>query len=135
MFAVETGARRIYSSTALQPAAPLATDWIQNATNYYVHGFVINPEIERRMPGLQNHIPELFNSFPDKTYFQTAFQAVALAHLARVNQMNPEHHHKARTLHQKAVREFRVALDDLVEARSATALMTTELLWQYDVSY
>jgi hypothetical protein len=51
-----------------------------------------------------------------------------------VNRMGPEHLRRAQRLHGEAIRGLRIALSDETEARSSMALMTTELLWQYDVS-
>jgi hypothetical protein len=72
---------------------------------------------------------------PEAGYFQHALRAVAQAHLVRVNQLSQEHILEARTSHHTAIRDLRVALNDITEARSATALITTELLWQYDVRF
>jgi hypothetical protein len=131
MFVVETGSGRMFTSTTPQPTAPLATDWLQNAVNHYVQNFVITPDCG--LPGLHDNLPHLYTLSPDKVYLQSALQAVALAHLSRVNRMGSEYFFKAQRLHSNAVVHFRNALNDDVEARSATALMTTELLWQYDV--
>lgn len=136
LFIVETAdgnCERSYTSTAIQPCAPLATDWLQNAVNHYVFNFVITPDCG--LPGLQNDMPQLYTAFPNTMYFQHALQAVALLNLARINQMDREYLMKARVLHHKAIQGLRVALSDGIEARSATVLMTTELLWQYDVRY
>lgn len=83
---------------------------------------------------MYNEVPQLCTSSSDKCYLQSAFQAAALGHIARVNRMGPEHLQRAQLLHGEAIRGLRTALYDETEARSATALMTTELLWQYDVS-
>lgn len=135
MFVVETGGgrQRMFTSTTVQPSAPLATDWIQNAVNHYVHNFVIKPE--GGLPGMHNVIPQLYSSCQSRSYLQSAIQAVALGHLARVNRMSSQYLRKAQVLHNDAVQSLRVALDDVTEACSATAMMTTELLWQYDVRY
>ncbi|KAH7396732.1 hypothetical protein DE146DRAFT_48063 [Phaeosphaeria sp. MPI-PUGE-AT-0046c] len=131
MFVVETGSQKIYTSASPQPSAPLATDWLVNAVNHYVQNFVL--QAENGLPGMYNEVPRLCTLSPGKEYLQSAFQAVALCHIARVNRMGPEHLRKAQRLHGEAIRGLRTALNDEAEARSATALMTTELLWQYDL--
>lgn len=123
---------RTYTSANLPPSAPLATNWLDSAVSHYIHNFVITSD--RGLPGLHDNIPRLYSAFPDRVYFRNAVQAVALAHLARVNQMGSNYLRSAEKLHANAVRLFRLALNDNTEARSATALMATELLWQYDVS-
>jgi hypothetical protein len=131
LFVIETGSGRTYTSTTLPPSAPLATDWLQHAINHYVHNFVIRPDCG--LPGLYDDVPQLYTSFPNTMYLQRAVQAVALTHLAHVNQMGSAHLLRAQRLHGDAIQCLRVALNDDAEARSATALMTAELLWQYDV--
>jgi hypothetical protein len=122
---------RTYTSTTPQPSAPLATDWPQNAVNHYVSNFVVSPKFG--LPGLHDDLPRLYSLSPKKVYLQSALQAVALAHLAHVNRMSSELILKAQRLHSNAIMLLRTALNDDVEPRSATALITTEMLWQYDV--
>lgn len=132
MFVVETGSQKIYTSASPQPSAPLPTDWLENAVSHYVQNFVL--KAENGLPGMYLDIPQLYTLSPEKGYLQSAFQAVALGHIARVNRMGPEHLRRAQRLHGEAIRGLRTALNDEIESRSAMALMTTELLWQYDVS-
>lgn len=132
MFVVETGSRKIYSSATPQPGASLPTDWLENAVNHYIQNFVL--KAEHGLPGMHNEVPKLYTSSPANGYLQSAFQAVALGHIARVNRMGPEHLRRAQQLHGEAIRGLRAALSDEAEACSSRALMTTELLWQYEVS-
>ena len=131
-FAFGTGSSRTFSSSSPPViAAPLATDWVQNAVSHYFHHFVVDP-IDG-LPGIHENIPRLYAMHPNKTYLQCAVQAAAMANLARVNDMGPDGLLSALRLHGEAISGLRVALDDDAERGSAAVLMTTDLLWQYDV--
>jgi hypothetical protein len=121
----------MYTPAAPQPSTALATDWIQNAVNHYIHNFVIKPA--SGLPGFHAEVPHLYTYSADKTYLQSALQAVALTHLARMNRMGTDHLRRAQRLHGDAIQRLRTALSDDTEALSDSALVTTELLWQYDV--
>lgn len=56
-----------------------------------------------------------------------------MANLAWVKRMNPEYWIQAQALYGTALRHFRNALVSVAEAGSEIALLTTELLIEYDV--
>ena len=131
-FALETGSAKTFlSSSPPAIAAPLATDWVQNAVSHYFHHFVLDPVGD--LAGLHEDVPRLYAMYPNKTYLQCAVQATAMANLARVNGMDPDGLLRALRLRGEAMHGLRVALDDDAERGSATVLMTTDLLLQYDV--
>lgn len=115
------------------PSAPLATDWEANAVNHYIHHFVVAPQDE--LPGMHESLPDLYVRYPQATYLQSAVRAVAMAHLARVLKMGPEYTSIAQSSYGRAIHSLRRALDDDAEKRSTTALMTTELLSEYEVCF
>jgi hypothetical protein len=129
-----TGAK-VVSTTALpQPKVPrLTTSWMQNAINHFMHHFVLRSE--NGLSGIHDSLPTLYIQNPGTTYLCSIVQAIAMANYARVNQMGPEYLSWARRLYGGAVQALRTALDDNAERASAVALMTTELLSEYDVRF
>ena len=128
-FIVDTPDSGRYITSAPTKAPP--TDWMINAVNHYAFKFVLGPIA--RAPGIHDSLPRLYMQSASVAYFQSAFQAVALALLARATQMSNTYSVRAEKLYGKAIRGLRVALNDETESVSATALMATELLSQYDV--
>lgn len=122
--------RTFTSSSPLLLVKP-ETDWVQNAVSHYFRHFVVDPA--DGLPGIHDQVPWLYSHYPDRVYLQSAVQAVAVASLARVKRMGSSHLLKAQQLYGEAVRGLRFALGDAIESRSASALVTTELLSQYDV--
>lgn len=82
---------------------------------------------------MHDNFPRLYSRFTDTTYFRHAFEAVSLALLARATHMSTAYSLQAQSLYGKAVRQLRLALNNDAACSSATALMSTELLTQYDV--
>lgn len=115
-------------------SAALPTDWTEHAVTHYVHQFVVHSDSDGGLPGMHADLPELCMKFPRTGYFQTAVSAVAMVNFARVRKMTPEYSAKAQELYGISIGSLRVALNDVGESSSPTALMTTELLTEYDVS-
>ena len=128
------GPTRRSSMPVPQPSKiPLSTDWVKNAVNHFVHHFVLVSADD--VPGFHETLPGLYLQHADSTtYFQKAVQAVAMAHLARVSKMGPRYIYRAHQWYGEAIKALRIALDDHAERTSATALMTAEMLTEYDVS-
>jgi hypothetical protein len=123
---------KLISTTALpQPGQPLTTDWMQNAVSHYMHHFVLSPE--NGLAGMHDSLPALCMQYPGTTYLHSAIRAVSMANFARLNKMNPEYLSWAYRSYLEAVQSLRIALNDMTERTSATALMTTEILSEYDV--
>lgn len=120
--------------TANDPNAAqmLSTDWVENSVSHFVYHFVL--EHENGLPGLHYSLPDLRTRFSETKYLQDAIRAVALAHLVRVNKMSQTYTRKSWAFYGNAVSGLRIALDDPSERTSAPALMTTELLSEFDVS-
>lgn len=124
---------KVMSTTALpSPQGPrLSTSWMQNAINHFMHHFVL--QSADGLSGIHDGLPTLYMQDPGTTCLYSTVQAIAMANYARVNNMGPEYLSWARRLYGGAVHALRTALDDITERASATTLMTTELLSEYDV--
>ena len=104
---------------------------MQNALGHYFHHFVT--DVRDGLPGKHERLCHLYTSSPEANFLQSALQGVAMANLARVKRMSGEHWIKAQTVYGNALYHFRRALASDTEAGSESALLTTELLIEYDV--
>jgi hypothetical protein len=130
-FVVDTGGSKHFTWNAQPTSITPRTDWTDNAVNHYVHQFVLLPG--GGLPGIHDNVPAMYSYDGQKPYLQSAIQAVALANLARVKNMGLPYLVEAQRLYGQAIQGLRLALSDTTEGISPAALMTTEVLWQYDV--
>lgn len=119
------------TSSTPPPFNPLSTNWTQTSINYYFHHFLVEPR--DGLPGQHEALLDLYVIHPQPSFLQFALQAVGLASLARVNHMGREYWIKAQCLYGHALRCLRDALAYFTNADLDIALMTIELLIEYEV--
>ena len=119
------------NETEHKVAPSLGTDW-QHAAVCHFFGNYVQQSIENT-PAYMDFLPKLYKRYSDVDYFRAALVAVSISGLAN-EKHNPSLLHRARQSFGRAITLFNAVLNDVEEAKSDTALVTTFLISKYEVS-